>query len=201
MWPYVTPQPRKIRHTAPAICLYPSASRAYPSITQPRIQVQALSPISAENLAYENESAENVISSLDIFDSQSLETAPGESRSADNAPALVRVAQRLPSRKQHSRTNSLELENGLTTASIQLPPVAKPCSKDLYWQKIPLWQDVSEEKFQEYKWQVSRHTLTRSLPRAAQSCQALADEIPRLQTSYETSLNWIGFSCRRCQRR
>ena len=202
MWPYVTPQPQRIRHTAPAICVkYPSLPRAYLSITQPRKQVQAVSAISTDTLTYGNASGGDVISSLDIFDSPSQESVRGESRIADNAPALVRVAQPLPAGKQHFKINSQEQEDGLTTASIQLPLVPKLCSKDLYWQKIPLWQDVSEEKFQEYKWQVSRHTLALSLLRAAQSCKALADEILRLQTSSETRQSCINSSCRRCQRR
>lgn len=104
------------------------------------------------------------------------------------------------SEKNLSETNSQEQDDSLTTASIELPPAPKLCSKDLYWQKIPLWQDVSEEKFQQYKWQVSRHTLTLSLLRAAHSRKALADEILRLQTSSETKQNCISSSCRRCQR-
>lgn len=94
MWPYVTPHPWKICHTAPAICVkYPSLRRAYLSITQPQKQVQAISAVSTDTLTYENASGENIISSLDIFESPSQENAQGESRIADNPPALVRVAQ------------------------------------------------------------------------------------------------------------
>jgi len=94
MWPYVTPQPQKIRHTAPAICAkYSSLPRAYLSINQPRKQMQAVSAISTNTLTYEDASGENFISSLDIIQSPSHENAQGESRIADNPPALVRVAQ------------------------------------------------------------------------------------------------------------
>jgi hypothetical protein len=92
--PYVTPQARKVRHTAPAICVKcPYLLRAYLSITQPRKQVQVVPAISIDTLTYGNSSGENVISSLDIFDSQSQENARGESRIADNAPVVVRAAQ------------------------------------------------------------------------------------------------------------
>jgi hypothetical protein len=203
MWPYVTPQAQKIRHTAPAICVkHPSLARAYVSITQPRKQVQAISAVSTDTLTYENASDENPISNIDIGGSQLQKNAQGESRIAGNPPAMVGVVpQWLPAGKQHAETNSQEQDDSLATASIELPPAPKPFGKDLYWQKISLWQDVSEEKFQEYKWQVSHHTLTMRLLRAAPSSQAPADEIPRLQMSSETRQSCISFWSRRCQRR
>lgn len=100
MWLYVTPQARKIRHTAPAICVkHPSLARAYVSITQPRKQVQTISAVSTDTLTYENASDENVISSSDIVGSQLQKNAQGESRIADNPPALVRVPQWLHARR------------------------------------------------------------------------------------------------------
>jgi hypothetical protein len=63
--------------------------------------MQAVSTISTNTLTYENARDENAISSLDIDESTSQENAQGESRIADNPPALVRVAQWLPAGKQH----------------------------------------------------------------------------------------------------
>ena len=154
MWPYVTPQPRKIRHTAPAFCLeYPSVLKAYLSTTQPRKQEQA---VSADNtLTSEHARGENLFSNLDTLSLQSLEILRGESRFTGSTLALVRAAQWLTTEKQHVEADSKEQEDTSNTASSPLQPLHKLDNKELYWQKIPLWQDVAEEKFQEHKWQVS----------------------------------------------
>jgi hypothetical protein len=48
-----------------------------------------------------------------------------------------------------------EVIKGVRTSTISTPLMADPNERDLYWQKIPLWSDVSEQQFQEKKWQVS----------------------------------------------
>jgi hypothetical protein len=163
MWPYVTPQPRKIRHTAPAIYLkYPSLLRAYLSTTQSRKKEQAVSAISSTTLTYENASVETLFSNIDILGLQSQENARGKSRAAGTTLALFRVAQPFTAGEQRLEANSQEQEGASKIANTRLPPMSKTCSKELYWQKIPLWQDISEERFQEYKWQVSCYEFVES---------------------------------------
>jgi hypothetical protein len=163
MWPYVTPQPREIRHTAPAINLkYPSLLRACLSTTQPRKQEQAVSAISSTTLTCKTASFENLFSNIDILGLQSQENARGKSTAAGTTLALVRVAQPFTAGEQRLGANYQEQEDASKVTNTRLPPVSKTCSKELYWQKIPLWQDISEERFQEYKWQVSCYGFTES---------------------------------------
>lgn len=196
MWPYVTPQPRRVRHTAPGSCLkYPSLLKAYLSATQPRKHEQVVSAISNSTPAFENAIGENIFPSLDTLGLHSYENFRGESRAAGTTLAFARVAQPFTAGNQRLVANPHEPEDLSKVGSTQLPQTPKPCSKELYWQKIPLWQDVSEERFLEYKWQVSATSSE-----TTDSYITHADDVSRLQMSSETRRSCIDSSCLRCQR-
>lgn len=122
---YVTPQARLILRCAPAICV------DYAFILK--------AYLSNSHLQKQNQAASHV-------STESLRY--GNARVVDSQQRLF--VKSIFREIEHGRQR-----DGSTTASTQLPPVSNSYSKDLYWQKIPIWRDVSEESFRAYKWQVS----------------------------------------------
>lgn len=66
---------------------------------------------------------------------------------------------------RHSGSSLLDMNSdteAASTDSAPVPALAEATDKNhLYWQRVPLWHNVSEKQFMEKKWQVRRHISTR----------------------------------------